>query len=328
MFTNWFSADPHLDRVFARLLQHHRKGWGVYKKILSKEFPLGACGYFDGDGDWKRLMDLGNPGELAANNLTPFNTMALVDVFKDTDIWGAKESSHARQVEVGGTVGSTVVAVPVELSVTIKFRNDGEEAAVVMVENPVHFSMVRDDEPLVEWMNANSEEMLRRHRRIVVDHGLWIVTKKWVGRQSVPVVLQSKGATVEFGVSASASGLVELSPSVSVSNSSVDKSTDVHLDADADAEGMNMGKAGVVVFFSGVYFGKPFLRATLKALRETDRQRNVIYRGDGDVLPIYKATQEEDGTITALALTVVPEAIEDDHEYDRDESDEEMEDND
>ena len=46
------------DTVFAEGFRFSQEGHAVWPKILSSEMKPGACGYFNGDGDWVTIVQL------------------------------------------------------------------------------------------------------------------------------------------------------------------------------------------------------------------------------------------------------------------------------
>jgi hypothetical protein len=111
--TPYFVNEDRLDRVYARLLINHPYGWALYKNHPASLIQLGDCGYFDADGDWCPIVRLSDAEAVAAGGWAPFLLdNKLEDAWKlqqhaVSTMWGPKESKHANQVSVGGTVSST-----------------------------------------------------------------------------------------------------------------------------------------------------------------------------------------------------------------------------
>lgn len=115
--------------------------------------------------------------------------------------------------------------------------------------------------------------------------------------------MRPQDATVEFGITANVPGILELSPAVGHTRSCGVTASEIHED-----------EVGVVVFTSGIYLGKPLLRRTLKAVRDTERQQERFLRGEGDTLPMRGVALDGSGVEVGLTLTVVPETIRDEEE--------------
>lgn len=195
-------------------------------------------------------------------------------------IWGPKKSRSVISRELGGEVAANILS-PISPSPKMVFICEKDEGAVLTIQNPVLRHRVCDESATLKWVKENRVEMLRRHRKIVEQHGIWVVNKTYTTTRSGVVVMFSNSSTVEIGIGAAAPGMVTLTPLSSWTSGKGDLATEVHDDSN-----------GVVVFMSGVYFSKKRLRAELKPVVGTNAQNGKLFRG-GYVEPDSDESESE-----------------------------------
>ena len=149
------------------------------------------------------------------------------------------------------------------------FTCEKDEGAVLTVQNPVSRHLVPDESATLEWMKENRAAMLKRYRRVVETHGIWILNKTYTTTRSGVAVMLSKSSAVEIGLGASVPGLATLMPSSAWGSARGDLAAEVHED-----------DGGVVVFVSGVYFSKKLWKSELRPVVGTETQVRKIFRGD------------------------------------------------
>ena len=54
------------DTIYAERFRLSQEGHAVWPKLLSSEMKPGACGYFNGDGDWVTIVQLTDIGAVKA----------------------------------------------------------------------------------------------------------------------------------------------------------------------------------------------------------------------------------------------------------------------
>ncbi|KAF7534054.1 hypothetical protein G7054_g6563 [Neopestalotiopsis clavispora] len=145
--------------------------------------------------------------------------------------------------------------------------NMGDEGAVLVTESPVIKEEVNDEIAVIDWVKKNSEELLERHRSVIDDHGIWIITKTYKSRRSAVAVMSSRLSSVELGVGASIPSILTLTPSSSWTSGSADAAIELHED-----------KKGVVAFFSGIYLTKRAVFPGLKRISRQDKQKKNLFR--------------------------------------------------
>lgn len=114
------SGKSRLDRVYAQLMSDHPYGWGLYKKVTTRDLHPGSCGYFDSEGDWNTIIDLSDPQNLTTQGWTTPDDQLQDSEGPKSAIWGPKTSSSIRSCRIGGTAGGTSV-VPCMLVMNIYF---------------------------------------------------------------------------------------------------------------------------------------------------------------------------------------------------------------
>ena len=91
------------DAVYAEGFRFSQEGHAVWPKILSSEMKPGACGYFNGDGDWVTIVQLTDieavqkilsPNPAATTETTPKSVVnvKITDIDGSTD-WSEKTST-------------------------------------------------------------------------------------------------------------------------------------------------------------------------------------------------------------------------------------------
>ena len=112
------------DALYAEGLRYSQEGHALWPKVLSNDMKPGACGYFNGDGDWitvvqltdleavQQLMTAVAPGAPARNeankqplDVGPLKNLKVTAVGGSTD-WSEKTSPTIRRqaVDLQGTV--------------------------------------------------------------------------------------------------------------------------------------------------------------------------------------------------------------------------------
>ena len=105
------------DRVFAEGFRFSQEGHAVWPKILSDEMKPGACGYFNGDGDWVTLVQL--TATSAVKEILRLPTPAST-----TDIAPEAEATHRGSLNTTG-VESVNTAPKATLLEGLKVKNVG-----------------------------------------------------------------------------------------------------------------------------------------------------------------------------------------------------------
>ncbi|KAK4664611.1 uncharacterized protein QC763_512280 [Podospora pseudopauciseta] len=213
-----------------------------------RNLPLmNCCGYFDSDGDWHFIADLTAGKDLVTSRgwTAPDDELVRSRHEKPSSlIWGLKKSRSVISRELGGEVAANILS-PISPSPKMVFICEKDEGAVLTIQNPVLRHRVCDESATLKWVKENRVKILRRHRKIVEQHGIWVVSKTYTTTRSGVVVMFSNSSTVEIGIGAAVPGMVTLTPLSSWTSGKGDLATEVYDDSN-----------GVVVFMSGVYFSK------------------------------------------------------------------------
>ncbi|KAL7933332.1 hypothetical protein V8C35DRAFT_305555 [Trichoderma chlorosporum] len=282
-----------LDRAYAQLLRHHPYGWALYKKVTARDIHPGSCGYFDSDGDWRTLADLTSPKGLARQGWTTTDGNIIDDNHPESMIWGPKSSSSVQSTHIGGSVGAIAAAASVKATVKMSFKSSSGQGAVLATESPVVRHQYGDESSALQWMADNTAEMMRRHGDIVKRHGIWVITKTYLTRRCAIAIIASESSAVEIGLDVDVQGLLSLTPNSAWNSSSGTSCTEIHEDEE-----------GVVVFISGIYFSRKAFRSRLGHIRDQDKQRDMIFRGD-------RGDESDDSDDTELNVEFYPDIEED-----------------
>ncbi|KAL6832825.1 hypothetical protein V8C40DRAFT_236106 [Trichoderma camerunense] len=290
------SGKSRLDRVYAQLMSDHPYGWGLYKKVTTRDIHPGSCGYFDSEGDWNTITDLSSPQDLTSQGWTIPDDGIYDNNSPGLTTWGPKSSNSIQARCIGGTARATGTVTSLRTSMTVSFESKSDQGAVLFTESPVIKHQVGDELSALQWMAENTSEMRRRHKHIIKTHGLWIVTKIYSTRRCAVAIMTSESSSVEINLD-NAQGLLTLSPNSTWTSSSGSSCTEMHEDQD-----------GIVVFISGIYFSQKLFQSRLRHSRDQKSQKDKIFRGGSDGseddesdeldiewFPSYDESEEKDG---------------------------------
>jgi hypothetical protein len=160
--------------------------------------------------------------------------------------------------------------------VRTKFVSESNSGAVLVTSGNVKSHSLNNGgaNTALMWMSENSEEILRLHSRALKEHGIWIVTRTHTSTNCGLAFMQSKSASVEIGLTASAQNAMTISPAARWGVATKGSETELYDD--------NRGR---VVFMSGIYFTKSRMPFSDK-IKSTDRQeKQDILRGGSNDLP-------------------------------------------
>ncbi|KAL7924175.1 hypothetical protein ACQKWADRAFT_325363 [Trichoderma austrokoningii] len=287
-------AKSRLDRVYAQLMSDHPYGWGLYKKVTTRDMHPGSCGYFDSEGDWKFIIDLSSEHDLISQGWKIPDDGIYDTNGPGSATWGPKVSNSVQKSSIGGTARANNTPSSFNTSVTVSYHSNSDQGAVLLTESPILRHQVGDESSAMQWMADNITEMIRRHKDIIRKHGVWIVTKIYSTRRCAIAIMTSESSSVEINLD-NTQGLLTLAPNSTWSSSSTNSCTELHEDDDR-----------VVVFISGIYFSKKPLRSKLGHSRDRVKQKDNIFRGDdgseddeNDQLevkwfPVFDEDQEEE----------------------------------
>ncbi|KAK4078310.1 uncharacterized protein Triagg1_3326 [Trichoderma aggressivum f. europaeum] len=283
-----------LDRVYAKLLSNHPYGWALYKKVTTQDMHPGSCGYFDSDGDWHTIVDLRSPDDLTTHGWAlPDDRINEIRAPGSTR-WGPKSSKSVQTICIGGTAKAAAMASTLETSLTVSFKSNSDQGAVLTTTDPVTRHQLGDELSALQWMADNTSKMIHQHKDIVKRHGIWIITKTYSTRSCAIAIMSSESSSIDITLD-NMQGILALTPKSAWSRSSGNSCTEIHEDVD-----------GVVVFISGIYFSQKRWRSKLGQARDQRQQKDKLYRGD--------ESETGDGESNELDVEYYPPIDEDDDE--------------
>ncbi|EHK47297.1 hypothetical protein TRIATDRAFT_217898 [Trichoderma atroviride IMI 206040] len=272
----------------------HPYGWGLYKKVTTHDIHPGSCGYFDLEGDWKSIIDLSSEQDLISQGWKIPDDEIFDNNGPGSATWGPKTSSSVQSCSIGGTVKADNTVASLKTSITVSYKSNSSQGAVLFTESPILRHQIGSEASALQWMSENSSEMMRRHKQIIKDRGVWIVTKIYSTRRCAIAIMTGRSSSVEINLDNS-QGLLTLAPSSAWTNSSGSSCTELHEDENR-----------VVVFISGIYFSKKPLRSKLSRSQGQEKQKDKIFRGSSD------ESTDEDDTNNELNVEWYPNFDEDD----------------
>jgi hypothetical protein len=169
-----------------------------------------------------------------------------------------------------------------------------DQAAVLLTQSPVVHNKLLDINPVLKWTSENSDYLLSKYRDIIIDHGLWIISKTYTTKRSGVVVLASKGSKVKIGVMTSIDNVFTLTPESSWTTENSGSAAEIYDDPD-----------GVVIFLSGIYFGKALFRSKLNPITNHEKQGKKFLRGGPEEeAEVIKLLTDSEGNTVELTLSV------------------------
>ncbi|EMT63017.1 Ankyrin-2 [Fusarium odoratissimum] len=196
-------------------------GHACYHRTSSKDVKPGSVGYFDRNGNWKKILslhDVQNSGEPAAQGISKkFTRLAEpLTVHDDVEMEiGTLTSSQTVSTDAGFKIEVQVdtAMTPINVGTDNAYRNSNTLGAVLVMKNPVVRSSIEDGDFLDRWFKEN-QRLFPEIRSAVREHGVWLVTTTYTTEEIALNVWQDKDKVVKLGFSAGIDGIVNLEPSI------------------------------------------------------------------------------------------------------------------
>ncbi|EXL98768.1 ankyrin repeat-containing domain protein [Fusarium oxysporum II5] len=196
-------------------------GHACYHRTSSKDVKPGSVGYFDRNGNWKKILslhDVQNSGEPAAQGISKkFTRLAEpLTVHDDVEMEIGTLTSSQTKIELTYTTygcSPILAQTPINVGTDNAYRNSNTLGAVLVMKNPVVRSSIEDGDFLDRWFKEN-QRLFPEIRSAVREHGVWLVTTTYTTEEIALNVWQDKDKVVKLGFSAGIDGIVNLEPSI------------------------------------------------------------------------------------------------------------------
>ncbi|SCO78262.1 uncharacterized protein FRV6_02475 [Fusarium oxysporum] len=201
-------------------------GHACYHRLSSKDVKPGSVGYFDRNGNWKKILslqDVQQTGEPVVQGISKKFTRLSepLKVHDDVEMEiGTLTSSQTVSTDAGFKIEVQVdpavpilAQTPINVGTDNAYRNSNTLGAVLVMKNPVVRSSIDDGDFLDRWFKEN-QRLFPEIRSAVREHGVWLVTTTYTTKEIALNVWQDKDKVVKLGFSAGIDGIVNLEPSI------------------------------------------------------------------------------------------------------------------
>ncbi|KAI7769622.1 hypothetical protein LZL87_003112 [Fusarium oxysporum] len=195
-------------------------GHACYHRTSSKDVKPGSVGYFDRNGNWKKILslhDVQKTGEPVVQGISKKFTRLAEPITMHDDVEmeiGTLTSSQTVSTDAGFKIELQVdIATPINVGTDNAYRNSNTLGAVLVMKNPVVRSSIEDGAFLDRWFKEN-QRLFPEIRSAVREHGVWLVTTTYTTEEIALNVWQDKDKVVKLGFSVGIDGIVNLEPSI------------------------------------------------------------------------------------------------------------------
>ncbi|EWZ36544.1 hypothetical protein FOZG_10538 [Fusarium oxysporum Fo47] len=195
-------------------------GHACYHRLSSKNVKPGSVGYFDRNGNWKKILslqDVQQTGEPVVQGISKKFTRLSepLKVHDDVEMEiGTLTSSQTVSTDAGFKIEVPILAqTPINVGTDNAYRNSNTLGAVLVMKNPVVRFSIDDGDFIDRWFKEN-QRLLPEIRSAVREHGVWLVTTTYTTKEIALNVRQDKDKVVKLGFSAGIDGIVNLEPSI------------------------------------------------------------------------------------------------------------------
>ncbi|RYC86977.1 hypothetical protein BFJ63_vAg10110 [Fusarium oxysporum f. sp. narcissi] len=201
-------------------------GRACYHRLSSKDVKPGSVGYFDRNGNWKKILslqDVQQTGEPVVQGISKKFTRLSepLKVHDDVEMEiGTLTSSQTVSTDAGFKIEVQVdpavpilAQTPINVGTDNAYRNSNTLGAVLVMKNPVVRSSIDDGDFIDRWFKEN-QKLFPEIRSAVREHGVWLVTTPYTTKEIALNVWQDKDKVVKLGFSAGIDGIVYLEPSI------------------------------------------------------------------------------------------------------------------
>ncbi|KAL5584352.1 hypothetical protein FOVSG1_013741 [Fusarium oxysporum f. sp. vasinfectum] len=201
-------------------------GHACYHRLSSKDVKPGSVGYFDRNGNWKKILslqDVQQTGEPVVQGISKKFTRLSepLKVHDDVEMEiGTLTSSQTVSTDAGFKIEVQVdpavpilAQTPINVGTDNAYRNSNTLGAVLVMKNPVVRSSIDDGDFLDRWFKEN-QRLFPEIRSAVREYGVWLVTTTYTTKEIALNVWQDKDKVVKLGFSAGIDGIVNLEPSI------------------------------------------------------------------------------------------------------------------
>ncbi|KAJ5531574.1 hypothetical protein N7527_004967 [Penicillium freii] len=297
-----------LDIEYASLMARNPEGTFLYIPPPFKKFHPGSVGFFDENGGWNQITDLGKEGQSKTDGFTALGRTLSRDE-PTASMWKTRssESEDGNHVRLsGGLSAAAAAAVPIDVSGDGKHKHSASGKAGLVTGSLVKREKILAPfgKPVSKWASENAKALLASDFSTDIEkNGLWIIQSAWVTDECAIHMTNSKDKEIDVGLDIAATGV----GNVGGGGGTLEKLKNEGWTTYQAQE----GDEGLVVSFSGSHY-KPrlfqrfrsdplkqstadsYLRGGGELVNELDFEVERIGVSDSDIEEEEKAEKEEE----------------------------------
>lgn len=202
---------PTLDIEYAALMSRNAEGTFLYIPPTFRKFHPGSVGFFDSDGGWNQITDLGEPSQAPADGFTSFARKLTRDEPKPA-LWKTRssESEEGQHIRLAGGVSAAAAAVPIDVSTESKRKTSSSGKAALVTGSTVMREKVVAPfgKPVGTWVSENARALLTSDFAPDIEqNGLWVVQSTWVTDECAIHMTNRTRREIDVGLDLAATGI-------------------------------------------------------------------------------------------------------------------------
>lgn len=180
---------------YAEGFENQSLGYALLHPCSTERLHPGVCGYFDGQGDWKTIVDIPQikDGEVAVLGDLKFAPLDTIPPLPPpiTMRWEPKCSADVEftKVDADASAGYVVQLVNYitdsrsgnqKVFDSFKFTKNKDFGAVLIAEDLVKLDYYSEDTPFYRWLKVNYPAIVFSYPKLIESETpLWIITKTY-----------------------------------------------------------------------------------------------------------------------------------------------------
>ncbi|KAF4769065.1 hypothetical protein HAV15_008615 [Penicillium sp. str.  len=184
-----------LDIEYASLMARNPEGTFLYIPPTFKKFHPGSVGFFDENGGWNQITDLGKEGQSETDGFTALGRTLSRDEPK-ASMWKTRssESEDGNHVRLSGGIQ----------------KNSASGKAGLVTGSLVKREKILAPfgKPISKWASENAKALLASDFSTDIEkNGLWIIQSAWVTDECAIHMTNSKDKEIDVGLDIAATGV-------------------------------------------------------------------------------------------------------------------------
>lgn len=167
-----------LREVYAKKMEFHGYGYGLYHPVAVEDLRVPCCGFFDRNGDWNLICNLTTtrlPPE--QDDWVPLEYLPQPTTEIGID-WEPKTSLGTQEHVLSGSA-ETPNNQPAGAEAQVSYTSKSKFGAVLMTHRGITLKAYNDERLFLAWLENNKKRLYELHGTQLKRYGMWIVTRTY-----------------------------------------------------------------------------------------------------------------------------------------------------